>query len=196
MFIELAQYLRCPRPHEDSYLVLSTGAMKERHVLFGTIGCPVCHSEFPLLDGVARLGQRPRWPGTPGPVPPAADVHAVLGLASPGGYIVLVGSATGLATELSRLLDGVHLICLNPADQMGWDASRRVVHATDLIPLRDAVARAVVLGSEALSVPWIPEAARVLLRGQRLVALAETLDPPAGIQTMAVGRGMWVGKKT
>jgi hypothetical protein len=195
MFIELAEYLRCPRPHEDTFLVLSTGAMKDRHVLFGTIGCPVCHAEFPVVDGIARFSQRPRWPEAAGPLPEPDAVQAVLGLAGPGGYVLLVGSATGLAADLGQRLEGVHLVCLNPMTPVGWDRSRSVVHATDFVPLRDSVVRGVVLGPEALDQPWTTEAARVLLKGLRLVTLSEAVSPPAGVEAMAAGKGMWVGKK-
>jgi hypothetical protein len=196
MFIELAEYLRCPRPHEDTFLVLSTGAMKDRHVLFGTIGCPVCHAEFPVLDGIARFSQRPHWPAPAAPLPEAGAVRALLGLTSPGGYVLLVGSATGLAAGLGSLLEGVHLVCLNPPDQMAWDRSRSVLHATDFVPIRDGVLRGVVLGSETLTAPWTLETSRALLRGQRLVALAETFPVPGGVERIAVGQGMWVGKKS
>jgi uncharacterized protein YbaR (Trm112 family) len=195
MFIELVEYLRCPQPHEESFLVLSTGAMKDRHVLFGTLGCPVCHAEFPVMDGVARFSQRPRWPGPPSPPPEPAAVRAVLGLASPGGYVLLLGSATGLADSLGPLLEGIHLVCLNPPDQMGWDRRRSVLHATDYVPIRNGMMRGLVMGAETLAPPWVSEAARVVLHGQRLVALAETIDVPGDLKAMAVGKGMWVGRK-
>jgi hypothetical protein len=57
------------------------------------------------------------------------------------------------------------------------------------------VVRGVVLGAEALVAPWLPEAGRVLLRGQRMVALAESLPVPLGLQMVAAGKGMWVGRK-
>jgi uncharacterized protein YbaR (Trm112 family) len=195
MFIELAEYLRCPRPHEESFLVLSTGAMKDRHVLYGTIGCPVCHSEFPVVDGIARFGQRPHWPEPAAALPEAGAVHALLALGSPGGCVLLIGSAAGLAPALGTALEGVHLVCLNPVDRMEWDRARSVLHAADYVPLRDAVVRGVVLGAEALVAPWLPEAGRVLLRGQRMVALAESLPVPLGLQMVAAGKGMWVGRK-
>jgi uncharacterized protein YbaR (Trm112 family) len=196
MFIELVEYLRCPRPHEDTFLVLSTGAMKHRHVLFGTIGCPVCHAEFPVVDGIARFGQRPSWPAAGPSLPDADAVHALLGLESPGGYVLLAGSAANLAEDLGPRLDGVHLVCLNPPGTLPMVGWRSVLHAAEVIPLRNAVIRGVVLGAESLAAPWTEEAARVLLQGQRLVALAEAIPAPGGVATMAVGRGMWVGKKT
>lgn len=196
MHIELAEYLRCPRPHEDTFLVLSTGAMKDRHVLFGTIGCPVCHAEFPVIDGVVRFGEPPAPPAAPAAPADAGAVHALLGLEGPGGYVVLVGSAAGMAPRLGDALEGVHLVCVNPTGPAGAvDRRQSVLHASDFIPLRTGVARGVVLGSESAAAPWAGEAARVLLKGQRLVALTESLTAPADLRTMAVGKGMWLGRK-
>ncbi|HET7039902.1 MAG TPA: hypothetical protein VFH97_08435 [Gemmatimonadales bacterium] len=198
MFIELAEYLRCPHPHEETFLVLSTGAMRSRHVLFGTLGCPVCHAEFPVLDGVARFGEPGPVPGPAAGAPPAdaAAVGALLGLESPGGYAVLVGSAGGLAGALGDVLDRVHLICVNPPAVPPLALMRSVLQAPDFIPLRSGVVRGVVLGAESAKNPWLEEAARVLLHGQRLVALTETVAAPPALRTMAVGKGMWVGRKS
>jgi hypothetical protein len=197
VFIELAEYLRCPKPHEETFLVLSTGAMKDRHVLYGTLGCPVCHAEFPVMDGIARFSTRPQWPGTARPLPEAGEVQALLGLSGPGGYAMLLGSATGLADRLGQLLEGgVHLVCVNPPEPMGWDRNRSVVHATDYVPVRTGMLRGAVMGAETLGGPWIPEALRAVLKGQRVVALAEKMPSTAGLSTMAVGKGMWVGRKS
>ena len=59
MHIELAQVLRCPVAHEETYLVLATGAMKDRCIVYGTLGCPACQSEYPVVDGVAMFGAVP-----------------------------------------------------------------------------------------------------------------------------------------
>src|SRR5258707_99008 len=44
--------LRCPEPHREEMLVLSTGEVKDRMVRSGLIGCPVCHKEYPIGRGV------------------------------------------------------------------------------------------------------------------------------------------------
>ena len=55
MFIELVDALRCPRPHEESWLVLAASRLEARHVLEGTLGCPVCHAQYPIRDGIVDL---------------------------------------------------------------------------------------------------------------------------------------------
>lgn len=196
MFIELAEYLKCPVDHEDAFLVLATGAMKGRAIRYGTLGCPVCHAEYLVVQQAVRFGPRPDLGRPAGPLPAADAVQALVGLESPGGYVALLGSAGQLASDLAGLMRGVHFICLNAPAGVEPSVSRSLLEATATIPLRGSVARGVVLGREYATPDWLNEAARVVLRGQRVVACAEGLVPPAGITALASGQGMWVGRKT
>jgi hypothetical protein len=195
VLLELAELLRCPHPHEDAFLVLSTGAMRDRHLLFGTIGCPVCRAEFPVLEGVARFGDPPHPSGPSRPNLPDPDyVRAVLGLESAGGYVALIGDAGGLAARLPSL-EGVHLVCVNPPNDVPHDQGRSLMYAPDFVPLKTGSARGVVVGADHAHPPWLAEAARVLLRGQRVVVLSAAVAPPTGVSAMAAGQGMWVGRR-
>ena len=53
MFIELVDALRCPVAHEESWLVASATHTDARHIVDGLLGCPVCHAEYPIRQGVA-----------------------------------------------------------------------------------------------------------------------------------------------
>src|SRR4029077_18771109 len=103
--IELTEMLRCPERHEEGYLVMSTGEMVGRMVRSGMLGCPACGKEYPILRGVAHLeGSRERGagpsvgPSGPAPRSPlpvdAQTLQALLDLSGPGGYVLLLGSAT------------------------------------------------------------------------------------------------------
>jgi hypothetical protein len=176
--------------------VLATGAMKDRCVTFGMLGCPKCQAEYPIVDGVARFGAAPRVAAPAAPLPDAAVVQALLGLTNPGGYVVLLGSAGGLAEPLAQVMPGVHFIVLNLADAVGTSMVRSLLVAPRPIPLA-TVARGAVVGAEYADAPWLAEIARVVLRGQRVVVLSESVtEPPAALAPMATGRGMWVGRKT
>jgi len=47
--------LRCPEPHEEGFLVMSTGEMLGRMVRSGILGCPICRREFPIVHGVVEF---------------------------------------------------------------------------------------------------------------------------------------------
>src|SRR3954470_22746959 len=94
MFIELIDTLRCPTPHEESWLVLSSSRMAARHVLEGVLGCPVCKAEYPIHDGAADFRRAPPAPTSPaGPGEPvqAMRLAAFLGLDDAHGFAVLMG---------------------------------------------------------------------------------------------------------
>ena len=55
MFIELVDALRCPRTHEESWLVLAASRIEARHIQEGALGCPVCRAEYPIRDGIVDL---------------------------------------------------------------------------------------------------------------------------------------------
>ena len=56
------------------------------------------------------------------------------------------------------------------------------------------MARGVVIGAEFTEQRWLQEGARVLLNGLRLVVMYEEVNVD-GVGQLAVGDGMWVGRK-
>ena len=89
MFIELVDTLRCPTPHEESWLVLAASRMVARHVLEGTLGCPVCAAEFPIHEGVVDFRRAPAVPpvaGEPADAEQAVRLAAFLGLGDAQGF--------------------------------------------------------------------------------------------------------------
>jgi uncharacterized protein YbaR (Trm112 family) len=193
VFIELTELLRCPEDHPEEHQILATATMMGRNVVRGVVGCPACRREYPVDDGIIRFGQPPHLAASDG-VADAATVQALLGVASPGGSVALVGSAARLAPGLSRLLGAVHLVAVNPPADVEPGQALSVMMATAMIPLRTSVTRGVVLGEEYALPPWTAEAVRVLLPGLRLVVLAEGVGI-AGLEQLAAGNGMWVGQK-
>jgi uncharacterized protein YbaR (Trm112 family) len=198
MFIELAEMLRCPEPHEENFCVVAPEEMVGRMILRGVIGCPVCRTEFPIRDGVAQFGPAP--PAVPqGEVsallPGAESIAALLGLGGPGGYVVLVGAAARLGEDLPNWLGGIHFVGVNPPGDVAPSPVLSLVACERMIPLRASMARGVVVGPDLATEFWIGEAARVVLRGLRVVVLGKETCEVAGLAKLAAGKGMWVGEK-
>jgi hypothetical protein len=169
--------------------------MAGRSVVRGTVGCPICHREYPIEDGVVEFGAVEAARAVEAVPADAGAVWALLGITGPGGFVVLVGSATPMATELAARMDGVHFVAVNGAPHAQPLPGVSGLAHPSRIPLRDAMARGVVLGAESAAEPWIGEATRVLLPGLRLVAVASSLSAP-GLERLAAGNGLWVGRKT
>lgn len=199
MFIELAEFLRCPAQHEArSYCVVLPEEMSGRRIRRGSIGCPECGREFAIVEGIARFGERD---GVATPVIQEAEsdadpsaLAALLGLAGPGGYVVLVGAVARLAEQLAGEIEGVHFVGVNAPPEVRPSEALSLVAAPDGIPLASAMARGCVVSRGWAREPWLAEAARVVLRGLRLVVLAENVTA-AGVEQLAAGDGMWVGVK-
>jgi len=199
--------LRCPETHEEAFLVMSTGEMVGRMVRSGILGCPVCRKEYPIVKGVVNFSARgpgeglpPRQKyavasGDPPRSPDAQTLQALLDLSGPGGYVVLVGSAARHAVGLAALMGGIHFIGINAPPEVEELPVLSLLACETTIPLRRAMARAVVVGPERASPPWLNEALRVLLRGRRLVIEDADATAPAGLKQLAVGQGLWVGER-
>jgi len=208
MHIELTEMLRCPEAHREEMLVLSTGEVRDRMVRTGLVGCPVCHKEYPISRGIVNFrrsrervskessGPRPAYaPPSPLPSADATDLQALLQLAGPGGYVVLVGSAVRQAPRLSSLMEGIHFVGINGPLEMDEQPMLSLLYANEKIPLRTAVARGVVVGADLATSVWLVEAHRVLLRGRRFVVENEEPELPIGLVKLAAENGLWVGEK-
>jgi hypothetical protein len=93
-------------------------------------------------------------------------------------------------------MGGIHFVGVNPPAGVEELPILSLLRAPANIPLRPSIARAVVVGGDVASAPWLTEAATVLLRGRRYVVEGETFEAPAGINQLASGQGLWVGEKT
>jgi uncharacterized protein YbaR (Trm112 family) len=206
MHIELTEMLRCPEEHREEYLVLSTSEMNGRMVMLGVVGCPVCQREFEIIDGIvdfteAITGERQvravrRTPAARSPVViDAQSLQALLDLGGPGGYVILLGSAARHAEGLASQMGGVHFVGINAPPDVEELPILSLLQSDRMIPLRQGMARAVVVGAELAATAWVADGIRVLLRGRRLVVESALAAPPEGVRQLASGEGVWVGEK-
>ncbi len=202
MFIELAEWLRCPGAHADTYCVVSSEHMKGRDIVRGIVGCPACKAEYVITESVVEFGDHPLCvegfradDAEPGDAPNAETLQALLALDGPGGYLVLVGSVSRMAAELVELVDGVHLVGVNVPPDVRPTSHLSVLTAPDTIPLRTSKARGAVISREYAATPWLQEAARVARPGTRIVTL-EDVHPVEGVRELATAERLWVGERT
>ena len=211
MHIELTEMLRCPEPHREDTMVLATGEMVGRMVRSGLVGCSVCRKEYLITNGIVDFvgsGEQgagsgkvaapaPRSMSFRAPLPAPADLQALLELSGPGGFVVLLGDAARHAVGLAGLMAGVHFIGINapPPPEVEELPVLSLLRAGGVIPLRQSIARGVVVGPDLATSPWLVEAHRILLRGRRFVALHERPELPIGLEKLASAKGLWVGEK-
>ena len=200
VFIELTDQLRCPADHAESFLVLLPDVMEGRRVVRGTLGCPICRAQYPMVEGIVQFGAAdpPDPPSShqlPGSraAPDASAILAFLGIEGPGGYVGLIGDASRFAEDLALQLPGVHLVAVNPPSET-VPSERISVLLARRMPVKARALRGVVLGMPQGRVPnWQAQAIQAVLPGLR--ATGEGPVPAVeGFLLLGAADGWWVGR--
>lgn len=199
MFIDLIDILRCPRPHEQVWLVASSTSMDSRHIMEGELGCHVCEAHYPIHAGVADFGSWENERHLARSSAPPADsaalrLAALLGLTEPGGIVLLVGDSGGLAHPLAMLVGDTQLLVVNPAERIGIADNVSALTTSAALPLANGACRAAAIDATHASPDFLNEVTRVLRSGARLVAPA-TVSLPDGIAELARDQSEWVGEQ-
>jgi hypothetical protein len=192
MFLELVDSLRCVRPHEDSWLVARADELVARHIVSGELGCPVCEARYAVREGVADFtssdgvedsSMRVELSSTPSArdvlAPLAIRAAALLGLAEPGGIVVLAGEWSAAANEILEMVDGVQLLALNYAPGLESGGALSLARIADVLPLAAGSVRGIALDTAHATPSLLAGAARALAPGGRLIAPASALIPDA-----------------
>ena len=193
MFVELIESLRCPNDHEESPLIAQATKTENRRIHTGTLGCPVCHAEFPIRDGVAWFGEIP--PMTDFEIPSqesAMRVAAFLELTDARGFALLCGR-WGVHSELIGLIAETPLVVVNhsvatPIQHTAGGIRGRV------IPFAAGSARALAI-SETSTKEIIESGVRALKAGGRVLAPGR-IPVPDGVTEIVRDDKEWVGEKT
>jgi hypothetical protein len=201
MFIELVESLRCPRPHEFTWLVASTLEMAGRDIRRGLLGCPSCSARYPIREGVVDFQTRDGTTPIPDSTPladPSGDpelamrVAALFDLTSPGGFIVLAGEWAHAAPALRALVEGVEVLVLNGTVALTSGNGISLARTDGSIPIRPGVARGLALDER--HAVHVRAAARALRQYGRLVAPV-TASLPADLEELARDGRDWVATK-
>ncbi|MCE9601867.1 MAG: hypothetical protein K8S21_06575 [Gemmatimonadetes bacterium] len=205
MRLELAERLRCPGAHTATPLIVVAQRTAERDLVAAMLGCPVCHLEARIVDGDVRFtdasGDRPASPDAPradrsaGPVADLERVIALLGLAEPGGSVLLTGRYAALAAALADTSD-VSVVLMHAAAggaPAGVPAVASVHGVPGSVPFIDGTFRAVALDMD-LPPSFIADAVRGTATGGRVLADAR-VPSPQGVKELARDDTEWVAAR-
>lgn len=178
MFIETIDLLRCPKEHEETWLVAAFTRMKGRFVIDGTLGCPVCNASFPIEKGIADFrsvrAQRDEHATMPDDSSEAMHVAAFLNLLRPGATVVLDGSHAAHAIAVANMTQ-CRVIALNPSIDVAENELTSTILSDSRIPLATASVDGIAAASQAI----VSDSARALKPAGRLIAPLGTSIPPA-----------------
>jgi uncharacterized protein YbaR (Trm112 family) len=203
VFIELVDALRCPHPHEESWLVLAATRIDARHIREGALGCPVCRAEYPIRDGIAdfRLAdergsaQGRRATGAESaPLDEVSAEHlvALLGLGDALGFVVLAGEWGTRAPDLLDTSPMPPLLLVDPPDDVAMVPGMSGVRGGPSLPLAAGAARAVAV--DHADATRLASAVHVTRAGGRIVAPAAAVIPD-GVRELARSDAVWVGER-
>ena len=199
MLIELVDDLRCPRAHEETWLVASADRTEGRDIMQGTLGCPICRAEYAIRDGVVWFGEPDHADRSAPERVASADAELAIRLAGfldlsdAQGLAVLVGS-WGMVAPVLRDVVPTHLVVVNPSTPVRAGNGISVLHVTGGIPLAVAACRGVALDGAHADAAYRAAAVRALRPRGRLVAPAST-PMPAGVTELARDGCLWVADR-
>ena len=180
-------------------MVAAAVETRARCLLRGTLGCPICEAEFPLVDGVVTFDAQPE-PAAPTRPERRSDepgertmrLAAFLDLTTPGG-IVAVGGAWDDA--LDGLLDLTDLRALVLEPTASW-RPREPFGAVrgGGVPVAAGSVRGVALDARTAGPAHVEAAVRALQPRGRLVAPAAT-PLPEGVRELARDAEHWVAER-
>jgi uncharacterized protein YbaR (Trm112 family) len=194
MFIELVDSLRCPVAHEDSWLVAASTRTEFRHIVEGTLGCPVCRASYPVRRGVADFRRGATALTTPQVMPDeqeATRLAAFLDLTDRAGFAVLMGEWSAHAPVLRGLVE-TPIIIVDPPEGMEGEPGISAIRCDGELPLAVGSARGIALdgGSDAR----VASAVRATRTKGRIVAPA-TLPIPPGATELVRDERAWVAER-
>lgn len=194
MFIPLVDLLRCPRSHDETWLVASIGRAVDRDIVSGTLGCPVCLAEYPIRDGIvvfddAAVAARPLAHGAR--EDDAVRLAAALDLTD-ARMTALLHGAWGAYAPILRGLTPAQLLLVNPPIGITSGDGVSIVRASGDAPVaRGSIAGAAVDDDVG---PMFESLVSSLRPGGRMLGRIRLGIPP-GLAELARDEEVWVAQR-
>ncbi len=202
MRLDLVERLRCPNGHAPTPLIVVASLKRERELLEGVAGCPVCRLEARITGGHVRFEGAARATATnvtatglaapAAPAPELERVVALLGLSEPGGAVLLTGRYAALAEALAALTEAA-VIVMHAAAPPASERVSAVLGAPGTVPFIDATFRAAALDQATPPVIVEDVVRTVALQGRVLASVG--LTPPHGLEELARDDREWVAAR-
>ena len=201
MFIELLDLLRCPRDHEETWLVAALNAVQDRFVIKAKLGCPVCGASYSISNGIADLRTQPGdrlMQDVDVETGAEMRIAGLLNLVRPGAVVVLEGKDAAVAQRVADLTE-TKVVAVNPISEISESETVAMILCDVRLPFASSSVTGAACGSPTL----IGDVPRVLINGGRALLPVEA-EVPAGLnelmrddrQILAESVGSFVGITT
>src|SRR5688572_11460568 len=156
-----------------------------------TLGCPVCHAEYIVRDGVTKIGDGPHVKADAPDADLAMRLAAFLELNDPRRFAILTGRFASQADQLARIV-ATPLVLVNAPEGTHGDVAANIV-ADVVLPFAPGAAHAAAI-DESASTALAESITRVVCSGGRVVGPA-TRALPAGVREIVRDDRLWVAEK-
>jgi len=197
VFTELIDMLRCPQPHEDSWLVATSTRTGNRHILDGKLGCPVCKTTFDITEGEVMFSSAPVLRSAISLDDDAAfRLAAQLHLVEAPKPILLTGHWSRAVAPLRRIVSTVTMFVGNATSVVTQDERVSTLRLPSSgIPLATGALRGLALDRAHAGDVYVRDAARVVTTAGRLVVPASVALDAALWRTLASDTDVTVAQR-
>jgi len=193
MFRDLLDALRCPRDHEESWLVAMVSKATGPILLEAELACPLCGAEFIVREGVAHFGEPA--PAVSARVPDPERVAALLGVTGGHQPVLLTGHYARAGAALSALSDAPQLWLDAPPDAAPTGPAISQITGASRLPLGADTLAAAAIDAVHTHPALLQSIVRAVRQGGRIVAPAETPLPDT-LRALARDAQEWVAETT
>ena len=193
MLRDLLDSLRCPRAHEETWLVAMVRRADGPYLIEADLACPTCGAEFVVSGGVAQFDTVTIV--EQGQSPDAMRVAALLNVTDGAFPILLAGVYAAAGAGLADVAPGPQVWVNAPRGASAPSAPYSALEVTGRVPLGvETLAGAAI--DEAHAVPdMLDSIVRAVRMGGRIVAPAHT-PVPSGVKELARDAHEWVAEVT
>lgn len=193
MFRDVLDALRCPRAHEESWLVAVVHRADGPNLLEADLACPVCGAEFHIAEGVARFDEI--GPMAYGAAPEALRVAAQLGVTEGILPVLLTGRYAAAGASLADLVPVPQVWINAGADAALPSVPVSAIEVRGGVPLGVATLAGAAIDHAHAEPAMLDAIVRAVRLGGRVVA-PTTVPLPAGVRELARDDREWVAEVT
>lgn len=175
--------------------MLAVDSWKDTRIDYGTLGCPVCHSRYPIADSVVDFRpeherrERVLFTGQATAQDPTR-LLAQLDLRDPGGLLLLTGRYTSLA---EAILAHMEVTCLLIDATARAPAGAVELVLANRLPLVGGSLRAAAVNGPCCTEDFVREIVRSVRAGGRIVGPVEC-PWPDDLRVLAQDASEWVAE--
>ncbi|WP_461412985.1 hypothetical protein [Gemmatimonas sp.] len=192
MLRDLLDSLRCPRPHDESWLVAMVHRAHGPILLDADLACPVCGAEFRVERGVAHFDD-----GLPAPTDASADaLRLAAQLAVTDGLVpvLLAGRYASAGAELAALAT-LPQVWVNGPEHTAHPDVCSVITVRGRVPFGVETLDGAAVDEAHADPGMLDSIVRAVRLGGRIVA-PSSAPLPSGVRELARDDAEWVAEVT